>query len=107
MARGTPDRPRQSDGLHPSVLRLISMTVEAAHQAHRWVGICGELGSDPVAVPILLGLGVDELSVNMAAVPLVKAQVRSLNMTEARCLAASALASDSAQDVRALSVPNS
>ena len=102
MDRGNPDLARQSDGLHPAVLRLISMTVEAAHQAHRWVGICGELGSDPAAVPILLGLGVDELSVNMAAVPLVKSQVRSLNLADARCLAAAALACDSALEVRAM-----
>jgi phosphoenolpyruvate-protein phosphotransferase len=105
MDRGNPELARQADGLHPAVLRLIAMTVEAAHQAHRWVGICGELGSDPAAVPVLLGLGVDELSVNLAAVPLVKSQVRSLNLAEARCLAASALACDSAVEVRALTSP--
>jgi phosphocarrier protein FPr len=102
MDRGNPELARQSDGLHPAVLRLISMTVEAAHQSHRWVGICGELGSDPAAVPILLGLGVDELSVNMAAVPLVKAQVRSLNFMDAQSLAVKALNCDTADQVRAL-----
>ena len=77
----------QSDGLHPAVLRLIKRTVDAAHAAGKWVGVCGELGADPQAVPILVGLGVDELSVSVPAIPSVKAQVRELTLTSAKELA--------------------
>ncbi len=90
----------QSDGLHPAVLRLIRKTVEAAHAGGKWVGICGELGSDPLAVPILIGLGVDELSVSVPAIALVKAQVRTLTLATAQGLAEKALACATASDVR-------
>lgn len=91
----------KSDGLHPAVLRLIAKTVEAAHAAGKWVGICGELGADPHAVPILVGLGVDELSVSVPAIPSVKAQVRALNYAEAQQLARAALTCRTAAEVRA------
>jgi phosphocarrier protein FPr len=90
-----------SDGMHPAVLSLIDLTVKAAHQAGKWVGICGELGSDPQAVPVLVGLGVDELSVSVPAIPGVKQQVRSLNLAEAQALARRALACATAAEVRA------
>jgi phosphocarrier protein FPr len=67
------------------------------------VGVCGELGSDAQAVPILVGLGVAELSVSVPAIPTVKAQVRSLNLSEAKELAARALRCATAAEVRALS----
>jgi hypothetical protein len=67
------------------------------------VGVCGGIASDPCAVPILIGIGVDELSVSMPAIPAVKAQVRTLRLDECRMLAEQALAADSAADVRALS----
>ena len=91
-----------SDGLHPAVLRLISHTVKAAHEAGKWVGVCGALGSDPQAVPILVGLGVDELSVSVPAVPSVKAQIRTLSLSAAQELARKALQSATAVDVRQL-----
>ena len=90
----------KSDGLHPAVLRLIQHTVEGAHAAGKWVGVCGELGADPQAVPILLGLGVDELSISVPAIPMVKAQVRDLTLTEAQRLAQEALACATAPEVR-------
>ena len=90
----------QSDGLHPAVLRLVKNTVEAAHAAGKWVGVCGELGADPQAIPILLGLGVDELSVSIPAIPMVKAQVRDLTMTDAQRLAQEALVCATAPEVR-------
>lgn len=90
----------QADGLHPAVLRLIARTAEAAHAAGKWVGVCGELGADPVAVPILIGLGVDELSVSVPAIPTVKAQIRSLNMLECQERAKYALQCATAQQVR-------
>ncbi len=101
MDRMHPTLATKSDGLHPAVLRLIAKTVEAAHAAGKWVGICGELGADPHAVPILVGLGVDELSVSMPAIPSVKAQVRALNYADAQQLAQAALKCRTAAEVRA------
>lgn len=100
--RGHPSLSAQADGLHPAVLRLIGMTVEAAHAHGRWVGVCGELASDMLAVPVLVGLGVDELSVSARAIPLVKARVRELDFASSRALAQRALAAESAGAVRAL-----
>ena len=92
----------KSDGLHPAVLRLIARTVDAAHAAGKWTGVCGELGADPQAVPILIGLGLDELSVSVPAIPTVKAQVRSLHLKQAKSIAQKALACATAQEVRAI-----
>jgi phosphocarrier protein FPr len=100
MDRGHPQLSAQADGLHPAVLRLIDKTVQAAHAAGKWTGICGELGADPQAVPILVGLGVDELSVSVPAIPAVKAQIRSLSFSTAQRLAAEALGCASALEVR-------
>jgi phosphocarrier protein FPr len=102
MDRTHPTLAGQADGLHPAVLRLVDSTVRGAHAADRWVGVCGELAADPQAVPILVGLGVDELSVNVPAVPIVKAQVRSLELSKAQELAAQALQCGTAAEVRAL-----
>ena len=100
--RTHPTLARKADGLDPAVLRLVNQTVRGAHAANKWVGVCGELAADPQAVPILVGLGIDELSVNVPAVPIVKAQVRSLKLSEAQDLAAKALACTTADEVRAL-----
>jgi phosphocarrier protein FPr len=102
MDRTNPAVANSADGLHPAVLRLIDQTVKAAHAAGKWTGVCGELGADSQAVPILVGLGVDELSVSVPAIPTVKAQIRSLSLAEAQQLAAQALACDTATDVRKL-----
>lgn len=98
--RGHPQLSAQSDALHPAVLRLIHLTVEAAHAEGRWVGVCGELGSDPQAIPVLVGMGVDELSVSSRRVPLVKAAIRELMLPRARELAAIALKQPTAAAVR-------
>lgn len=102
MDRGHPKLAPQVDGLNPAVLKLIAHTVNGARSAGRRVGVCGGIGSDPRAVPILIGLGVDELSVSLPAIPTVKAQVRTLRTDACRELAERALAADSAEDVRAL-----
>ncbi|MCG6658094.1 phosphoenolpyruvate--protein phosphotransferase [Halomonas campisalis] len=98
--RGHPDLSAQSDGLHPAVLRLIEMTVAAAHAQGKWVGVCGELASDATAVPVLVGLGVDELSVSARQVPLVKARLAEFDLAEARAQATLALAQPTAEAVR-------
>ncbi|MDH7502872.1 MAG: phosphoenolpyruvate--protein phosphotransferase [Verrucomicrobiota bacterium] len=84
---------------HPAVLKLIKTTVDAAHNNGIWVGVCGEMAADPVLVPLLLGLGVDELSAAPALVPAVKFTVRRLKLSEARALAQFALESDHGAEV--------
>lgn len=101
--RGHPILSAEADGLHPSILQLIDHTVKAAHKYGKWVGICGELAADPKAVPILMGLGVDELSMSPNSIPLVKAQIRTLNYSQAQELAKRALECESAPAVRQLS----
>ena len=102
MDRGNPSLAAKHDGMHPAVLRLINLTITAAHKYGKRADICGELGSDSAAVPILLGLGMDELSVSIPSVPTVKAQVRGLNISELQPLARQALACSTAQEVREL-----
>jgi phosphocarrier protein FPr len=103
MDRGHPELAKKCDGLHPSVLKLIELTVQAAHRHGRWVGVCGGIAGETAAVPVLVGLGVDELSVSVPSVPMIKSQVRDLALTQSQALAASALTQASSQDVRGLS----
>ena len=102
MDRGNSALASKHDGLHPAVLRLIAQTIDAAHKYGKRADICGELGSDAAAVPILLGLGMDELSVSIPSIPTVKAQVRSLNISDLQSLAREALNCSTAQEVREL-----
>jgi phosphoenolpyruvate-protein phosphotransferase len=103
MDRGHPKLAAQVDALNPAVLRLIDLTVRAAHVHGKWVGVCGGMAGDPQAVPILIGLGVDELSVSVPVVAAVKAQVRRLSHEACRDLAARALDAETEADVRAMS----
>lgn len=100
--RGHPILSREADGLHPSVLKLIENTVKSAHKYGKWVGVCGELAADRQAVPILLGLGIDELSVSTSQIPLVKMQIRSLSKKDCEILAQKALDCGTVGEVRAL-----
>jgi phosphocarrier protein FPr len=102
MDRGHPKLAPQVDGLNPSVLRLIADTVKGAQAHDRWVGVCGGIASDPQAIPLLIGLGVNEFSVSIPAIPAIKAQIRTLNLAECRTLAQQALSLDTAAEVRAL-----
>jgi phosphocarrier protein FPr len=92
----------RSDALDPGVLRLIDMTVKAAHAHDRWVGVCGNMAADAMAAPILLGLGVDELSVSIPNVAALKAQIRALSMNKAAKVARQALNCGTAAEVRML-----
>jgi phosphotransferase system enzyme I (PtsI) len=76
---------------HPAIIRLIKMTVDAAHHHKIPVSVCGEMASDPVLVPLLLGLGVDELSAAPPLVPPLKFLIRRLKLSEAKELADFAL----------------
>jgi phosphocarrier protein FPr len=102
MDRGHPKLAPQVDGLNPAVLRLIGHTVKGAQPAGKPVGVCGGIASDPAAVPILIGIGVNELSVSLPAIPTVKAQIRTLRLDACRELAERAYAAESAEEVRAL-----
>jgi phosphotransferase system enzyme I (PtsI) len=84
---------------HPAIVKLIKATVDAAHRHNIPVSVCGEMASDPVFTALLVGLGIDELSVAPALVPPVKFLIRRLKASEARELAAFALESESASDI--------
>ena len=84
---------------HPAIVRLIRMTTEAAHKHGIWVGVCGEMAGDPVMIPLLLGLGVDELSCSPSLVPQIKFLIRRLKMSEARELADFALICESGREI--------
>jgi phosphotransferase system enzyme I (PtsI) len=88
--------------LSPVVLRLIRQVIEQAHANGKWVGVCGELAGEPLAIPVLLGMGLDEFSMNPPAIPMAKQILRSLALTECRPLAEEVLALDTADDVRRL-----
>ena len=105
MDRGHPKLALKIDALSPSVLQLIAMTTNAAKAEGKWVGVCGGVAGDPQAVPLLIGLGVAELSVSVPTIPAIKAQVRALDMNECKRLAQQALELESAADVRALCPP--
>jgi phosphocarrier protein FPr len=103
MDRCQADLAAQADGLHPAVLRLIAAAVQGADRYGKWVGVCGALAGDPLAMPLLIGLGVTELSVDPVSVPGIKARVRNLDYQLCRQRAQDALALKSAQAVRAAS----
>jgi phosphotransferase system enzyme I (PtsI) len=86
---------------HPAIIRLIKTTVDAAHQHGIWVGVCGEIAGDPVLAPLLIGLGVDELSAAPTVVAQVKYIVRRLRLTEAQALAEFALHCESPVEIHA------
>ncbi len=66
------------DPANPAILRLIKMTVDACHKAGKWVGMCGEMAGDPVFIPLLLGMGLDELSVSVSVIPEIKKVIRMM-----------------------------
>jgi phosphoenolpyruvate-protein phosphotransferase/dihydroxyacetone kinase phosphotransfer subunit len=91
-----------NDALHPAVLRLIQRVAEASHQQGKWTGVCGELAGDPYAVPILVGLGVDELSMNPSGIPRIKDLLRRIDRKMVKPLAEKAIQSTSPSEVREL-----
>ena len=87
--------------LHPAVLRMIRQTVDAGHACGRSVGICGEMAGEPLFAMVLLGLQLDNLSMNAASLPLVKRVLRSATATAARALAQHVLTLDCSEQVEA------
>ncbi len=102
MDRGHPKLAAQVDPCNPAILTLIGNAATALHRHGKWLGICGGVASDPQAVPILVGLGVDELSCSIPAIPSVKAMVRAYSLTACRDLAAKAVTCATPAEVRAL-----
>jgi phosphotransferase system enzyme I (PtsI) len=84
---------------HPAVLKLIKSTIDAGHGRGIWVGVCGEMAGDPLLSPLLLGLGIDELSMVPSSVPAVKDVIRRVSRAESQRLAEHALAAQSAGEV--------
>lgn len=85
---------------HPAVLRLIKNVIEASHKAGKWTGMCGEMAGDPLAAPILLGLGLDEFSMSATSISQVKKVIRSLTYDEARKIAQRALEIEDPIEIR-------
>jgi len=90
------------DAMHPAVLRLIREVGRGAKAHGRWAGVCGGLASDPLAAPILVGLGMTELSATPAAVPALKAAIRRWALADCVALAERACAATAAAEVRAI-----
>ena len=84
---------------HPAVLRLMKTTIMAGHARKIWVGLCGQMAGDPLMTLLLIGLGVDELSMAPASVPAVKAMIRSVSLEQAQRLAEMALSVETAEEV--------
>ena len=101
MDRGHPKLAKKADGLHPSVLKMIQLTCEGARKHGKWVGVCGGMASDPICVPVLIGLGVQELSVSVPAIPAIKALIRRISMAECQSLAQQVVQMGTATEVRA------
>ncbi|WP_090140588.1 phosphoenolpyruvate--protein phosphotransferase [Limnohabitans sp. DM1] len=101
MDRGHPKLAKLADGFHPSVLKMIAMTCAGARQHGKWVGVCGGMASDRMAVPVLMGLGVRELSVSVPAIAAIKAWVRSLSLATCQALAQEVLQMSTSAEVRA------
>jgi multiphosphoryl transfer protein len=104
MDRTNPHVAKQLDAFHPAVLRLIATAAQGARAKGKWIGVCGHMASIPLAAPVLIGLGVTELSATAGAIPEVKAIVRTLTMDVCVKVAKEALAQESAEAVRRLLV---
>jgi multiphosphoryl transfer protein len=102
MDRGHSELARRTDALHPAVLQLIASAGTAGDAAGKLVAVCGGVAADHTAVPILLGLGIRELSVVPAAIPPLKRQIGRLRIEECRALARRCLSLGSANEVRSL-----
>lgn len=90
------------DPMHPALLRLIKMVIDAGHAAGKWVGMCGEMAGDLDAIPLLVGLGLDEFSMNTPAIPAAKELMRRLDSREMAELAAAALQVPAPDQIHAL-----
>lgn len=87
---------------NPAILRLIKTVIDAAHAEGKWVGMCGEMAGEPMAIPLLLGLGLDEFSMSATSILPARSQIAKLSTIEMKKLAAEALQLGTAEEVAAL-----
>lgn len=87
---------------NPAILRLVKMVIDASHKEGKWTGMCGEMAGDAIAIPLLLGLGLDEFSMSATSILLARSQLRSLSKKEMEDLAAKALDLNTAEEVKQL-----
>jgi phosphotransferase system enzyme I (PtsI) len=85
---------------NPAIFRLIKMVIDAAHKEGKWVSLCGEMAGDKVAIPILLGLGLDELSMNATSILQARSYIHQLSLTEVMSLSQTVLNLESEDDVQ-------
>jgi phosphotransferase system enzyme I (PtsI) len=99
--RTNPKVAELSNAFFPAVLRLVREVIRAAHKEGKWVGMCGELAGEPLALPILLGLELDEFSMNPPVIPLAKQIIRNLDTREMKKIADQALELESPAEIQA------
>lgn len=88
--------------LHPAVLRTVKRVIDAAHAEGKWVGMCGEMAGNPLATPLLMGMGLDEFSMNSSRILYIRALIKKLNTRQLQPLVHRALAAKTAPEVTAL-----
>jgi phosphocarrier protein FPr len=91
-----------ADSLHPAVLQMLSIVCHAGHKVGIPISVCGEIASEPIAAPLLIGLGVTELSATPPAIPLIKQAIRQCDLFRCRQVAEQMLRCTTAEEVRAL-----
>lgn len=84
---------------NPAILRLISMVIEAAHKEGKWAGMCGEMAGDPIAIPLLLGLGLDEFSMSATSILPARTQIKELSKEQAQSVKEKVLAMSTTEEV--------
>ena len=84
---------------HPSILRLVSLVIDAAHKEGKWAGMCGEMAGDPIAIPILLGLGLDEFSMSATSILPARSQIKNLSKEKAKSLKEQILSKSTTEEV--------
>jgi phosphoenolpyruvate-protein phosphotransferase len=90
------------DHYSPAFLRALKFAVDGVHREGRWIGICGELAADPLLLPVLAGLGFDELSMSASAIPAIKNDISGLSLMKCRSLVAKVLAAGNSSEVKSL-----
>ncbi|MFT9597660.1 putative PEP-binding protein, partial [Mesobacillus sp.] len=84
---------------NPSILRLVKMVIDAAHKEGKWAGMCGEMAGDETAIPILIGLGLDEFSMSASSILKARSLIRNLNKADMEKLASSVLNMSTTEEV--------
>jgi phosphotransferase system enzyme I (PtsI) len=83
----------------PAILRLVSMVIEAAHKEGKWAGMCGEMAGDPIAIPLLLGLGLDEFSMSATSILPARTQIKALSKEQAQSIKETVLNMSTTEEV--------